>query len=100
MRVLDHQRTKFGSVKADIQLGLRCKLYIRRGDWRQAETIWQTLKNKNDEVAAAMRRQIYELKAKDPTISLVERKRAEDEVALLYPDLRDLTVLYSDDQGE
>jgi len=100
MQVLDYLRTKFGFVKEDIQLGLRCKLYIRTGEWRQAEITWRSIRNKNAEVATAMLRQIYELKTTDHTISLVERKKAQDELALLDPDLRDLSDFYSADEPE
>jgi hypothetical protein len=37
-----------------------------------------------------MLRQIFELKAKDTDLSLIERKQATDEAALLDPDLRNI----------
>lgn len=95
-QILDQMRGKFGQLKEDVQLGLRCKLAIRQGDWRKGEVIWQSMKEKNDEFALGMQRQIYELKANDSTLSLVERKDAEAELALLDPDLRSLSALLLD----
>jgi len=42
-----------------------------------------------------MLRQIYELKAKDGSIPLTERKQAADEAALLDPDLRNIEQMFT-----
>lgn len=97
VRVLEELRTKFASYRGNVQLGLSCKLNIRRGEWRQAEIVWEKLTNKDEEISIGMRRQIYELKVNDTSLSLSERKQAQDEIALLHPDLRDVSVLFSHD---
>jgi tetratricopeptide (TPR) repeat protein len=87
-------KTTFGSFRNDVQMGLRCKLHIRQGDWRQAEIIWNALGDKSTEINNVLLRQIYELKASDTGISLTARQQARDELALLDPELRDLSQLY------
>jgi tetratricopeptide (TPR) repeat protein len=92
---LEKLKAEFGGLRKDVQFGLKCKFHIRQGNWKQAETIWGELKEKDSEINNAMLRQIYELKAKDDTISLMERKQAADEVALLDPDLRNVEYIFT-----
>ncbi len=93
-RQLDELRRVFGTMRNDVQMGIRCKLYIRQGDWRRAEKIWEAFADKSTEVNNVLLRQIYSLKANDPTLPLVTRQQAKDELALLDPDLRDLSQIY------
>jgi len=87
---LDKLKEQFGNQRRDVQFGLRCKYHLRQGDWRAAETIWGELKDKDSEINNGMLRQIFELKSKDPRVSLTERQKAKDEAALLDPDLRNV----------
>ena len=87
-RELDQMKQKFGNLRRDVQFGMKCKSYLRQGDWRKAEPVWLELKERDSEIHNAMLRQIYELKSKDFSLSLVERQKARDEAALLDPDLR------------
>jgi pentatricopeptide repeat protein len=95
---LEQMKQKFGNVRRDVQFGLKCKYYLRQGDWRRAETVWRELKDRNSEIHNAMLRQIFELKSKDTALSLVERQQARDEAALLDPDLRNFERLLSTPQ--
>jgi hypothetical protein len=89
-------KQKFGKLRRDVQFGLKCKLFLRQGDWRKAETVWRELREPNSEINNAMLRPIFELKSKDGSLSLVDRQQARDEVALLDPDLRNVDPVLRD----
>lgn len=86
---LERLNGRFGAFRRDVQLGLRCKSFVRQGDWRRAQVVWDSLADKTSELNTAVVRQILTLKAADQSISLVDRQAARDEVALLDPDLRE-----------
>lgn len=90
---LESLKRRFGNIRRDIQTGLRCKLYIRQGDWRRAQAVWDSLDDKNSEINNVMMRQILVRKSEDPSLSITERQSVRDEIALLDPDLRDLSGL-------
>jgi tetratricopeptide (TPR) repeat protein len=91
---LEKLKVEFGAFRKEIQFGLKCKFYIRQGNWRQAEIIWGELKEKDSEINSVMLKLIYELKAKDSSVPITERKRAEEEAALLDPDLRNIDSIF------
>jgi hypothetical protein len=99
-KALDELKDRFGQFRKLVQFGLKCKLLIRKGDWRQAEIIWGELKSDDPEINNILRRQIFELKAHDPAVPLAERNQARDEAALLDPDLRNIDHVLARAQDE
>jgi tetratricopeptide (TPR) repeat protein len=67
---------KFRRFNQDIQVGLKVKLLIRQDKWREAEIVWNTLKDKSRTVALALFAGILELKAIDSGLSLHDREKA------------------------
>lgn len=71
---------KIGTIRRDVRLGLRCKLLLRSGDWRPAETAWAEIHDKNRPVHRALRAEILRQKIADPSTTPGQRAIAEDEL--------------------
>lgn len=78
---------RFKSHRRDVQLGLRCKLLIRRGQWKEAKVVWDQLQNKTKSVHRALLLRILDLKSKDSSVPLLERQQAEAESKTLSGEL-------------
>jgi tetratricopeptide (TPR) repeat protein len=77
-----------GKSAKDVQVGLRCKLALRQGHWREAEELYATLHNKEVPVHKSLRAELLRQKAVDANVVDVERKAANEESKVL---LRELT---------
>jgi hypothetical protein len=77
------KRDRNQSDRNDVLLGLRCKIWVRKGDWRQAESLAKEIGDKENEVFTRLQRDIFELKSTDLTISPGERGDAKQEFARL-----------------
>ena len=73
------RRERDQADRIDILLGLRCKMWLRQGDWRQAESLSKEIADKENEVFARLQRDICELKSTDLTISPAQRAEAKGE---------------------
>lgn len=73
-REIEGLEQRFKGQRRDIQIGLRCKLMIRQGRWREGRTLWEQLKEKSAPVHQALLYRILELQALDTSISLTERE--------------------------
>jgi tetratricopeptide (TPR) repeat protein len=79
---------RFRSQRHNVQLGTRCKLLIRQGKWREAEVVWNNLTDRESPVHQSLRKGILDLKANDPSISLMQRQDAIHEAEYLRSILR------------
>lgn len=68
---------RVGWDKHDVRIGLRCKLLLRRKQWRQAEALWNELKVKNTRVHLALLAEILRRKINDVTTSPGEQIDAQ-----------------------
>ncbi len=82
--VIAEIEAKFGNQKRDVQYGLRCKLLIRKGQWKEALGLWERIGNHARDVYQRLLAQILEIKGKDTTVLLAERNRAEKEARKLF----------------
>jgi hypothetical protein len=80
---LDGMERKFRTQSKDVQLGLRCKLLVRRGEWVPADAVWHQMLEKTSDMAIALRLRILELKMKDMNIGMAQRQSAEQERRLI-----------------
>jgi tetratricopeptide (TPR) repeat protein len=88
---LDEVSLKYrGRSTRDIQTGLRCKLRLRQGKWREADEIYRQLHLKDLPVHRGLRREILRQKLEDTTVNGTEREQAERELAALEPDSQSL----------
>ncbi len=71
---------RVGWEKHDVLVGLRCKLCLRRNEWREAEILWNALKVKNVPVHWALRAEILRQKINDLATSPGERMNAKREL--------------------
>ncbi len=69
-----------GRNARDIQHGLRCKLQLRQGNWREAEAMYQQLHLKELPVHRALRREILRQKIQDARVIGDERHQAKEEL--------------------
>ena len=77
------RRGRFGRENKDVRVGLRCKLYLRQGMWREAEETCQSLEEKGNPVHIGLRKETLEQKIVDATISPGARAAAKEELATL-----------------
>ena len=73
----DYQRAQ---DKRDYIIGLRCKLFIKRHNIREAEDEWNKLADKNIGVSLNLMAQILEQKIEDSRSSPSERLKAKEEL--------------------
>jgi thioredoxin-like negative regulator of GroEL len=86
----------FANDKRDVRLGLRCKLLLRQGKWKQAEDIWGGLAERTRPVDIALRIEILQQKVADLTTTPGVRAEAAEELARLRPvDASDQISLFS-----
>ena len=77
---LEHLEKEFkGRVARDVQLGLRCKLALRQGDWKAADGFYGQLQNKALAVHQGLRHEILKQKLADNGISTLEAQEAREE---------------------
>jgi hypothetical protein len=77
------QRERFGSEKRDIRFGLRCKLYLRQGKWKDAEQIWNEIEDKRRPVHMGLRQEVLQQKAADIATTPGHRAAALEELERL-----------------
>lgn len=86
-RQLDDISSKYrGRSGRDIQTGLRCKLRLRQGKWREASELYGQLHLKDRAVHRGLRREILRQMLEDNAVVGAERQRAELEFATLEPE--------------
>ena len=68
-------KDKFGRSRLDIQLGLRCKLFIKQRRWHEAVTVWNELSNKDSAVNVALLVSILRLELHDCETTLLRKKQ-------------------------
>lgn len=74
----------FGGRQArNVQFGLRCKLALRKGDWREAEEQYGRMPDKDLNVHRALRLEVLRQKQLDQQLSRVEQAQAKAEFAEL-----------------
>lgn len=73
-------RKRLGRDKESVRLGLRCKLYLRQKRWRDAETMWTSIVDKDAPVHLALRMEILEQKIADLTTTPGARATATAEL--------------------
>lgn len=76
-----------GRAAKDVQMGLRCKLALRRGNWRDADRFYQMMQNKELPVHKSLRAELLRQKAADMSVSLGERNTAREESDLIAKQL-------------
>ncbi len=76
---LDHQE-KRAPDKRDVRYGLRCKLQLRQGNWRDAEGLWMEIEEKLTPVHIGLRTEILSQKIADLRVSPGERAAAVAEL--------------------
>jgi tetratricopeptide (TPR) repeat protein len=76
-----------GRGAKDVQLGLRLKLALRQSNWRDAEQFYSTLHNKDLPVHKSLRAELLRQKASDKSVSVEDRKAADEESQSLVRDL-------------
>jgi tetratricopeptide (TPR) repeat protein len=95
------QRERFGSEKRDVRLGLRCKLYLRRRKWKDAEAVWNELEDKTRPVHLALRQELLQQKIDDITTSPGARAHARAELERLRtPAVGDQVSLFTTAEPE
>lgn len=85
---LDELAKRFGGYRSDVRWGLRAKLLMRQGKWREAKAAWDELREKTDPVALGLLGRILNLKANDVSMSLAEREDATKQALALEQRLR------------
>jgi tetratricopeptide (TPR) repeat protein len=85
LSVVEQQFT--GKTAKDVQTGLRCKLHLRQGHWREAEPLYTALHNKDFPVHKSLRAELLRQKAIDMTVAPAERKLAKEESESLVKEL-------------
>jgi tetratricopeptide (TPR) repeat protein len=76
-----------GRAAKDVQTGLRCKLALRQGNWREAEPLYTALHNKDFPVHKALRAELLRQKALDMAVPVRERELAKEEAERLAKEL-------------
>ena len=66
---------RIGTLRHDVRLGLRCKLYLRRGQWRDAEAVWDELHDKTRPVHQTLRARVLRQNIEDPSTTPGQRAR-------------------------
>jgi tetratricopeptide (TPR) repeat protein len=69
-----------GVAKRDVKTGLKCKLLLKQGKWREAEVVWQALHRKELPVQEGLRKDILLQKAEDKMTGPADRNQALDEL--------------------
>jgi len=82
------ERQFHGAIARDVQLGLRCKLLLRQGDWRAADANYARLANRTLGVHRRLRYEILKQKVEDPAVSSDEKKLAYEELEALEKGFR------------
>ena len=77
------RRERFGSEKHDVRLGLRCKLFLRQGKWKEAEALWMELEEKDRPVHLALKQEFLLQKIEDITTNPGARAAARAELERL-----------------
>lgn len=75
-----NQLRPFNTVKRDVVTGLRCKLALSQGRWREAEVFWGQLRQKDLPVHRGLRAGILQQKAEDQAIPPSDRALAKAEL--------------------
>lgn len=96
------KRGIFGRENKEVRVGLRCKLYLRQGKWREAEQAWLSLDEKGSPVHVALRKETIEQKIADLKISPGARAAARDELTKLgeSPHVGQVPAIAADDDLE
>lgn len=76
-----------GRAAKDVQTGLRCKLALRQGDWREAEHFYGSLHNKELPVHKSLRAELLRQKADDATVAAQDRTIATAESQTLIKEI-------------
>jgi hypothetical protein len=85
---LDNVEQHFkGKAAKDVQTGLRCKLALRQGDWREAEQFYAVLHNKELPVHKSLHAELLRQKAIDSALSSQDRKIASEESQALMKEI-------------
>ena len=71
--VLAYIYMHFGSQAKDIQLGVRCKLLVRQGNWREAKAVWLQIEGKQTRATQGIHLRILEAQLLEG--NLVESER-------------------------
>ncbi len=72
-----------GRNARDVQLGLRCKLELRQGNWQQAEKCYQQLNSKKLPVHLGLRVEILRQRLVDPELKSGDTRALEQELGAL-----------------
>jgi hypothetical protein len=76
---IDKLERQFPRHRQDVSNGLRCKLLLRLGKWREAPTVWNMIVGKTEPVNQRHLMQILGMKSQDASVTLSERKQAEQD---------------------
>jgi tetratricopeptide (TPR) repeat protein len=76
-----------GKTFKDVQVGLRCKLALRQGKWREAEGFYSALYDKERPVHRSLKAEMLRQKSLDLTVSAQERQDAKNESQALMKEL-------------
>jgi outer membrane PBP1 activator LpoA protein len=72
-----------GRQASDVQSGLRCKVALRRGNWREAEEQYRHISDRDSDIHRAIRLEILRRKQVDQQLSPAEQAQARAEFAEL-----------------
>jgi len=104
LRELNNAEKQFkGRVARDVQTGLRVKLALRQKSWRDADSLYATLHNKEFPVHKSLRAELLRQKALDVAVSTREREAARGEAEALAKELTDAGTAFSfvsDESGD
>ena len=75
LKCLDTIQDKFGRTRLDIQLGLRCKLFIKQKMWQEAYAVWNKISDKGSAVNKALLALILKLEFHAHETSLLRKKQ-------------------------
>jgi tetratricopeptide (TPR) repeat protein len=84
-----------GRAAKDVQTGLRCKLALRQGNWREAEALYTALHNKDFPVHKSLRAELLRQKSLDMAVPLREREIARKEAETLVKELTSAGTAFS-----
>ena len=69
---------RFGSRhRSDVQIGLRTKLLVRQGKWREGRAAWDRLGRKDEPIHRMLLASILEAQAEDESLTRLERDTAK-----------------------
>lgn len=90
---LDSITDKFGRRRLDVQLGLRCKLFIKQKKWQEANAVWNRISNKDSAVNRALLASILKLESYARETSLSRRNQIHSQLEAMEHNQDNVSIL-------